>query len=138
MAGSPASRSSEKPEGNVIAGGDIVGRDKIEAGGDVVGRDKVEAGDHAVVNTGPSAFATGEGVAVGAIQVTGDVAGGIQVGDRSGEGNAFWGLAICCEADKDIPQAIAHAQAALEIFTAIESPSAQTMRDLLAKWRGQK
>jgi tetratricopeptide (TPR) repeat protein len=56
-----------------------------------------------------------------------------EIGDRRGEGNALWGLAISFKAAQDAHQAIIHAQAALEIFIAIESPSAQTMRELLAK-----
>jgi tetratricopeptide (TPR) repeat protein len=60
-----------------------------------------------------------------------------EIGDRRGVGNAFWGQAICFEAGHDLPQAIAHAEAALAIFVAIESPSAQTMRDMLARWRGK-
>jgi len=34
-------------------------------------------------------------------------------------------------------QAIRHAQAALEVFVAIKSSSAQAMRDLLVEWRGE-
>jgi hypothetical protein len=60
-----------------------------------------------------------------------------EIGDRRGEGNALWGMAICCEGDGDLNQAIAQAEAALRIFVEIESPSAQTMRDLLAKWKGK-
>jgi len=57
-----------------------------------------------------------------------------KIGDRLGEGQALGNLAICFDATNDRPQAIAHAQAALDIFTAIESPDAQTVRDLLAEW----
>ena len=60
-----------------------------------------------------------------------------EIGDRRGEGNALWGLAICFEAAQDLPQATTHAEAALAIFVAIESPSAQTMHDMIAKWRGR-
>jgi tetratricopeptide (TPR) repeat protein len=51
-----------------------------------------------------------------------------------GQGNALWGLAICAEANGQLPQAIEHAQVALTIFTTIKSPNAQAMREMLAKW----
>ncbi len=59
-----------------------------------------------------------------------------EIGDRYGEGNALWGLAICSKSAEDMPQVFAYAEAALKLFEAIESPSAQTMRDLLTKWHG--
>jgi tetratricopeptide (TPR) repeat protein len=59
-----------------------------------------------------------------------------EIEDRGGQGNAFWGLAICFEKDNDLRQAIDHAERALEIFTAIESPSAKTMREMLERWKG--
>jgi hypothetical protein len=37
----------------------------------------------------------------------------------------------------DRAQAIAHAEAALEIFEAIESPNAAKVRAALAQWRAQ-
>jgi len=43
--------------GEVRAGGDVVGRDKIQAGGDVAGRDIVNVDDRDVVNVGYSAKA---------------------------------------------------------------------------------
>ncbi len=58
-----------------------------------------------------------------------------EIGDRSGEAHSLWGLAICYDASGDRPQAIAYAQAALDIFTAIEAPQAQAMRDLLKEWK---
>ena len=58
-----------------------------------------------------------------------------EIGYRRDEGLALWGLAICSEKANALSDAIAHAEAALKIFAALESPSAQTMRDLLAKWQ---
>jgi tetratricopeptide (TPR) repeat protein len=58
-----------------------------------------------------------------------------EIGDRFGEASSLWGLAACFDAAKDRRQAIAHAQAALDIFTAIEAPQAQAMRDLLKQWK---
>lgn len=56
-----------------------------------------------------------------------------EIGDRNGEGNANWGIAICFEKDNDMIQAITHAKAALEIFKAIESPSAKKMQNFLSE-----
>jgi len=36
------------------------------------------------------------------------------------------------------PAAIAHAEAALKIYEAIEAPAASETRNLLGKWRGEK
>ncbi len=58
-----------------------------------------------------------------------------EIGDRRGEAYSLWGLAVCFSVVRDRPQAVAYAQAALDIFTAIESPHAQTMRELLAQWQ---
>ncbi len=58
-----------------------------------------------------------------------------ELGDRRSEAKSLFLLSLCFNATDDRPQAIAYAQAALNIFTAIESPHAKTVRDLLAKWR---
>jgi tetratricopeptide (TPR) repeat protein len=58
-----------------------------------------------------------------------------EIGDRLGEAHSLSSLAFCFDSINDRPQAIAHAQAALEILTAIESPNAQIIHDLLAKWQ---
>jgi len=58
-----------------------------------------------------------------------------EIGDRHGEGNAIWGIALCFEKENDLTQAILHAQVALEIFIAVESPSAKKMQNLLSEWR---
>jgi hypothetical protein len=55
-------------------------------------------------------------------------------GDRLGEAHSLWGLPICLDAIKDRLRAIVYAQA-VDIFTAIELPHAQEVRDLLAKWQ---
>jgi tetratricopeptide (TPR) repeat protein len=57
-----------------------------------------------------------------------------EIHNQRGEAHSLWGLARCLDTADDRPQAIAYAQAALDIFTAIESPHAQEVRDLLAKW----
>ncbi|MDD4651114.1 MAG: tetratricopeptide repeat protein [Methanothrix sp.] len=58
-----------------------------------------------------------------------------EIGDRNGEANALWGQAICLQKKNDPAQAIAKAKSALMIFEQIESPSASTMRKLLAEWK---
>jgi tetratricopeptide (TPR) repeat protein len=59
----------------------------------------------------------------------------LEIGDRRGEAHSLWGLALCFDAVNDRPQAIAHAQAALDIYIDIESPYAQEVCDFLAKWQ---
>jgi tetratricopeptide (TPR) repeat protein len=59
----------------------------------------------------------------------------LETGDRNGEANSLWGQAICLKKNNDIEQAIITAENSLKIFEQIESPSASTMRDLLAEWR---
>lgn len=61
-----------------------------------------------------------------------------EIGHRYGEANSLWRLALCYDAAHDRPQAIAHVQAALDIFTAIEAPEAQAVRDLLLEWQQAK
>ncbi len=58
-----------------------------------------------------------------------------EIGDRNGEANALWGQAICLKKKNDPVQAIAKTESALRIFEQIESPSASTMRELLAEWK---
>lgn len=58
-----------------------------------------------------------------------------EIGDKRGEAKYFIGMALCFDATNDRLQAITHAQEALEIYTALESPYAQEARDLLSKWR---
>ncbi len=58
-----------------------------------------------------------------------------EIGDRKGEANALWGQAICLQKKNDTEQAIEKAECALRIFEQIESPSASTMRKLLAEWK---
>ncbi|MDD4448035.1 MAG: tetratricopeptide repeat protein [Methanothrix sp.] len=57
-----------------------------------------------------------------------------EIGDRNGEAHALRGQAICLKKKNDPEQAIAKTESALRIFEQIESPSASTIRKLLAKW----
>jgi len=57
------------------------------------------------------------------------------ISDRYGEANSLWGQAICLKKKNDPEQAIKKVENALKIFEQIESPSASTMRELLAEWR---
>jgi len=61
-----------------------------------------------------------------------------EIGDRRGEGNALWGLAICHEKMDDLKKAIENAEEALKIFERIESPSASTMRNLISIWQNEE
>ncbi|NOH03063.1 MAG: tetratricopeptide repeat protein [Chloroflexi bacterium] len=54
------------------------------------------------------------------------------IGDKRGEGNALWGLAICKKEGGNLDEARILFLKALEIFKAIESPSAGTIEKLLA------
>jgi len=58
-----------------------------------------------------------------------------EIGDRNGEANALRGQAICLQKKNDPEQAIEKAESALRTFEQIESPSASTMRELLASWK---
>jgi tetratricopeptide (TPR) repeat protein len=58
-----------------------------------------------------------------------------ETGDQRGEANSLWNLATCLNVANDRPHAIAYAQAALDIFTAVEAPDAQRVHELLAKWQ---
>ena len=58
-----------------------------------------------------------------------------EIGYRNGEANALWCQAICLKQKNYLEQAIKKAENALSIFEQIESPSASTMRKLLAEWK---
>jgi len=58
-----------------------------------------------------------------------------EIGDRNGEANSLWGQAICLKKKNDSEQAVKKAENALKILEQIESPSASTMRELLAEWK---
>jgi tetratricopeptide (TPR) repeat protein len=58
-----------------------------------------------------------------------------EIGYRYGEANALWGRAICTNEFGSQAQAIKFAQQALEIFTAIKSPSAETMKNIISGWQ---
>jgi tetratricopeptide (TPR) repeat protein len=59
-------------------------------------------------------------------------------GDRRGEGNALFNMSLSLDNLGDRVQAIAKAQAALEIYEQIESPYADRVREQLAEWLGEK
>lgn len=54
------------------------------------------------------------------------------IGDKNGEGNALWGFAICKKEGGMIDESRGLFLKALEIFKAIESPSAATIEKMLA------
>ncbi|MDT7780265.1 MAG: hypothetical protein QOC99_2777, partial [Acidobacteriota bacterium] len=60
-----------------------------------------------------------------------------EMGDRYSEGNALYVLSLALDKLGNRAGAIAHAEAALEIYEQIESPSAEIVRAQLAKWRGE-
>jgi tetratricopeptide (TPR) repeat protein len=60
-----------------------------------------------------------------------------EIGDRRGEGNALGNIGLALDELGDRAGAIAHTEAALEIFEQIESPAAAKVRAVLAEWRGE-
>jgi tetratricopeptide (TPR) repeat protein len=60
-----------------------------------------------------------------------------EIGDRLGEATSLFNGAMALDQLGDRAAAIAHTEAALKIYEAIESPHASTVRDQLAKWRGE-
>jgi tetratricopeptide (TPR) repeat protein len=58
--------------------------------------------------------------------------------DRRGEGYTLFGSARALDKLEDRPQAIARAQAALQIFEEIEHPFAAQVRAKLQEWKGRK
>jgi tetratricopeptide (TPR) repeat protein len=60
-----------------------------------------------------------------------------EIGDRSGEGSALFNIGLTLDKFGDRAKAIAHVEAALEIFEQIESPYAKNARAKLAQWRGE-
>jgi len=59
-----------------------------------------------------------------------------ETGNRRGEGIRLFNSAAALDKLNDYPQAITRAEAALQIFEAIESPHAAEVRVLLKKWKG--
>jgi tetratricopeptide (TPR) repeat protein len=59
-----------------------------------------------------------------------------EIGDRLGEASSLFNSARSLDRLSDRPAAITCAIKALKIFEAIESPHASTVREQLAKWRG--
>jgi tetratricopeptide (TPR) repeat protein len=60
-----------------------------------------------------------------------------EIGDSYGEGIALFNSSLVLYKLGNHLEAIARAKAALKILEAIESPAASTVRDALAKWRGE-
>ena len=60
-----------------------------------------------------------------------------EIGDRLGEANALFNSALTLDRLGNRPAAITLADAALKILEVIEAPGASTVRELLAKWRGE-
>jgi tetratricopeptide (TPR) repeat protein len=60
-----------------------------------------------------------------------------EIGDRSGEEIALFNTGLALNTLGDRAKAIAHVEAALEIFEQIESPYAERARAQLAEWRGE-
>ena len=60
-----------------------------------------------------------------------------EIGDRLGEGNALWNMALALDGLGERESAIESAEAALVIREAIEDPSAASVAQQLAEWRGE-
>jgi tetratricopeptide (TPR) repeat protein len=61
-----------------------------------------------------------------------------EIGDRRGEGHALFNSALALAILNDRTQAVARAEAALQIYEAIEDPHAAQVRTLLEKWKGDR
>ncbi len=61
-----------------------------------------------------------------------------EIGDRCGEGTALYNSSLALEKLGDHTQAIARAEAALQIFEAIENPFAAKVRAQLEAWKGDR
>jgi tetratricopeptide (TPR) repeat protein len=61
-----------------------------------------------------------------------------EIGDRDGEGTDLWNSALALDPLGDRKDAIIRAEAALQIFEAIESPYAGVVRERLADWREEE
>jgi hypothetical protein len=57
------------------------------------------------------------------------------IGDRRGEGNDLWNIALALDKLGEREQTIAHAEAALKIIEQIEDPHAGMVRRQLAEWK---
>jgi tetratricopeptide (TPR) repeat protein len=60
-----------------------------------------------------------------------------EIGDRLGVGIALSNIGLALDELGDRARAIAHVEAALEIYEQIESPYIEETRALLARWRGE-
>lgn len=61
-----------------------------------------------------------------------------EIGDRHGEGNALWNMSLALDSIGERDRAIAAAQAALSIHEQMKDPFAETIRQQLAEWQGQR
>ena len=59
-----------------------------------------------------------------------------EIGERHGEGDTLFNWGSEVRKLGETPEAVRRAEAALEIFTEIESPDAETARAALKEWRG--
>src|SRR5205085_10266539 len=60
-----------------------------------------------------------------------------EIGDRRGAGAALFNISVALDEFSDRAKAIAHAEAALEIFEPIKSPYAEMVRRWLTALRGE-
>ncbi|MGP8198876.1 MAG: tetratricopeptide repeat protein [Limisphaerales bacterium] len=61
-----------------------------------------------------------------------------EIGDRRGEGRSLFNYAVALDKLDGRTQAIARADAALQIFEAIEDPTAAQVRAMLEQWKGDR
>jgi tetratricopeptide (TPR) repeat protein len=60
-----------------------------------------------------------------------------EIGDHLVEGLALFNISLALDKLGDRAKAIAHVEAALEIFEQIEAPAAESARAQLVEWRGE-
>jgi tetratricopeptide (TPR) repeat protein len=60
-----------------------------------------------------------------------------EIGDRLSEGSVLFNASLALDALGDRAKAIAHAEAALEIFKQVKSPNADVVSAALVQWRGE-
>ena len=60
-----------------------------------------------------------------------------EIGDRRGEGNRLFNMALALDRLDQRERATSSATSALEIFEEIEDPNPDMVREQLAEWRGE-
>lgn len=60
-----------------------------------------------------------------------------EIGDRRGEGNALWNMSLALDELGERNEAILRAEAAFEIYEAVENPNAGMVRKRLVEWRDE-